>query len=557
MENPCRIVFFGDSITRECAAPFADLLANRFPDVKIEAVNAGMIGETSRDGLKRLGTLVQERPQVAVIGFGMNDWRKGVGKGEFRENLSAMVREFLNAGARVVLLTVNPARSGRSRRVRKEPAEYSEVVRGVAQEHRVKVADVNALWKGMLRNPLRGLRDEIHPNRRGYAVYFEALRHVVPHSHTVVLWQYNGRECKCNYKCPYCYYAYSPKSENYFWGKIEDWRRAFKDAFGNQRLVFYLAFGEPTLGEAFYAVVGMIESEPNWSLRITSNISGDLARLVDTRLAKGGRLNINASFHPTQTTTEEFVERLLFLREHGIESPVVYVTWPGQLDRFESDLATFHELGFVVHARPFKGRYREKVYPEGYTDDERRFIAKYCDDATIRYMLNKKPVLDRRTYSGFHFFIVDCAGNIGMDSDCFRVGTKYRTLYGNISASHSLRFPTLPPQYPIGCTQATVDGVSNYIETGYRQLESNNVLHYAAQGGVFKREHGEVVYSNWKQDFTDSRVRADYCFPPRGLKDRFYLLKHLGLRGCVKCNKYLLHRALTFAVKRLNYLLRL
>ncbi len=64
----------------------------------------------------------------------------------------------------------------------------------------------------------------------------------------------------------------------------------------------------------------MIGSEPNWSLRITSNISvwDDLNWLVNTRLAREGRLNINASFHPLSTSIEKFLLKILFLREHGI-----------------------------------------------------------------------------------------------------------------------------------------------------------------------------------------------------------------------------------------------
>ncbi len=85
-----------------------------------------------------------------------------------------------------------------------------------------------------------------------------------------------------------------PKAENFYFGDTENWRNAFKKCFGKQKLIFYLVFGEPTLGEAFYDVVNIIESEPNWHLRITTNLSQPLERLVKTHLAKEGRLNINA-----------------------------------------------------------------------------------------------------------------------------------------------------------------------------------------------------------------------------------------------------------------------
>ena len=88
MENPCKIIFFGDSITRECAPIFEKVLRERYADKKIEIINAGVISDTSRTGMKRIAPLLDKSPQVAVIGFGMNDWRKGISKQEFKENIS-------------------------------------------------------------------------------------------------------------------------------------------------------------------------------------------------------------------------------------------------------------------------------------------------------------------------------------------------------------------------------------------------------------------------------------------------------------------------------------
>ncbi len=552
MENPCKILFFGDSITRIYAPRFTKILKTEYPMHEIEAINAGVIGDTSRDGLKRLGPLLKERPDVAVVDFGMNDWRKGVGKKEFTKNISAIIDRFQEIGSRVVIATINPDHQGFLKGTSCETDEYSQIIREVALEKRIKVADVNSMWKREIKPARKGLRDKIHPNARGYEVIYMALMTVVPQDHTVVLWQYNGRECKCNYNCPYCYYAFSPKSENYFWGDIEEWREAFKKSFGEQNLVFYLAFGEPMLGEAFYSVLEMIEWEPKWSVRITTNLSQPLDRLVRTGLAKQGRININASFHPTQANIDDFLDKLLFLRKHGIEAPVVYVMWPGQMDRFENDFKLFDHHDFVVHVRRFRGWFRGKHYPEAYTGEERRFVARYCDDITIKYMLNEKPVFDRLTYSGFHFFVVDCTGNVGLDSDCFHMRTKYRTLIGNVIQSQYLCFFSEPPEYPLDGNEGTVDGVSNYLETGLHQLQGNNVLHFSEQGGVYRTEKG-VHYKNLNTDFTDSKTRAEYYFPPRNLKDKLYLIRKMGLWHYLIYKNYYKYKVLK---PRFEYIIR-
>ena len=542
MECACKIIYFGDSITREYVPIFENIIKSKYPKNKISTLNAGVIGETSRDGLNRIEPLLNERPEVIVIGFGMNDWRKGVGKEEFRNNISNMVDRFDEIGTRVILLTISPYYKGIFEGTEKDVDEYSFIIRNIAAEKRIKIADVNSLWKRRIKPVQKGLRDNIHPNKKGYEVICEALLNVVPQSHTTILWQYNGHECRCNYKCPYCYYAYSDKSKEYFWGNIEDWRNAFKGAFGNQKLYFYLGFGEPMLGKRFYDVVKMIEEEPKWNLRIITNLSLDLSRLMDSLLVKEKRLFINASFHPTQVSIDKFIKQLQVLRDNKIEAPVVYVMWPPHLKRFISDYEEFNKYKYLVHIRRFKGQYRGKTYPRDYTDEERQFIAKYCDDATIKYMLNEKYVDNRFTYSGLHFYVVDCTGNIGYDSDCFKFHTKYRTIFGNIIQDYSLKLPMEPTQYPEGYKEGTADGVANYLETGYDQLEDNHVISFAEQGGVYKTETG-VVYKNLKTDFNDSEVRAEYNFPSRGLKDRYY--------------KILKIEIINYLMKKLNHVIKI
>ncbi|MFC1934583.1 GDSL-type esterase/lipase family protein [Chloroflexota bacterium] len=535
MENLRKIIFFGDSITKGGAPVFERFFKEKYADIKTEIINAGVSGETSRDGLKRIASLTNESPQVIVIGFGMNDWRKGVSKEEFESNIRQMIDKFEEINARVILTTISPCYEGIWKGTNKTVDEYNCIIRNVAREKRIKVADVNSLWKREIKPVIRGLRDAIHPNAKGYTIYCKALLRVVPREHIVILWQYNGREAKCNYRCPYCYYAWAPKDEDYFFGTIEQWKKKFKDFFRKQRLIFYLAFGEPTIGAAFHETVDMIGSEPNWSLRITSNISvwEELKWLANSSLAREGRLNINASFHPLGTTIEEFLQKVLFLREHNIEVPVVYVMYPPFLERFERDFDVFNEHNFLVHVRRFRGWYKNKYYPDAYTEEERQFIAKYCDDATIKYMLNNYPLINKLSYSGMDFMVVDNIGNVGYDSDYFPIYSKYGyNLLGNI-VKDNLKLLLEPDSYP-GEMEGTVDGVSNLLELNYRQLEKNNVISFARQGGVYHTDKG-VFYKNMSKDFNDSRIRAEYYFPARGIKDEYFIFRYLGIRKYSRC----------------------
>lgn len=103
---------------------------------------------------------------------------------------------------------------------------------------------------------------------------------------------------------------------------------------------------------------------------------------------------------------------------------------------------------------------------------------------------------------------MDCTGDIGYDSDCFPFYSKYRAIYGNILQSHMLRLPLEPIKYPEGYAEGAVDGVSNYLGTGYHQLEGNNILSFAKQDGVYNTKNC-IFYSNINKDFNDGRIRAE------------------------------------------------
>lgn len=523
MENPCKLVLFGDSLTVRYAPVFEAMFRAKLPDVKLHLSNAGISGETSRDALRRVPDLVADKPDVVAICLGMNDYGKpDPHKGtidDFGANLGAVVRAFQNVGTRVLLLTTNPVAGGLDTVANRKLAEYNEVIRRTALEFKVRLVDIHKAWVEAFRSVREGLEDEIHPNPLGRQLYARELLKYIRRPNRILLWQYNGNPCECNYKCPYC--QYKVQKGHYFTGTIEGWRETFKKNFGREHLAFYLAHGEPMVGEMFYPVLEMIGQEPNWEVRMTSNISAPLERLVKTEVARTGRLNINASFHPYMVDKERFLEQLLYLRKHGIESPVVYVLFPPLFKRFQADFDFFNRHNFLVHVRRFRGMFQGKMYPEAYTDEEMQFIARHCDDATIRYQLFNEPSYGKPSWTGVDFFIVDSKGNVGYCDDY------PEARLGNLFDGTFMPF-TEPTPFPgKGCSDGTVDGVANFIELDYDQLTGNNVLNYSRQGGVYHTPNG-IHYKNLGKDFNDSRTRAQYHFPARNWRDAGAILTYRG-----------------------------
>ncbi|MEA2019858.1 MAG: GDSL-type esterase/lipase family protein [Campylobacterota bacterium] len=511
-----KIVLFGDSITKDYASYFQKEITNKYPEKNYEIINLGVASESSRDGLKRLDDVLVLKPDIVVIGFGMNDWRDGcdgrygVSKIEYKKNLTYMVEEFEKIGTRVLLNTLSPSYNFENDKYNEQTKEYSNVVRRIARATKIKIIDIEIFWERDIPNLKDGLRDYLHPNKKGYQLISKYLTLIVPRKHTTVLWQYNGGYAKCNYRCPYCYYIGMHEEEDRFTGYMDQWHERFKESFGNQSLIFYLAFGEPTIGKEFPNILKMIEQETKWKLRITTNASSNLELLANSKLAKEKRLFINASFHPSEITIEEFIKNISYLRDSGIEVSVVYVAYLPFLKRLEDDIRLFSEHGFVVHVRRYQGKYKDKIYPWAYTDEEKQFIAKYMDDISIKNMLNQQDNLGDMVFSGFDFFIVDNAGNIGYDSNAFTPYTKDRAVFGNIHTGN-FRPMLYPTKYP-GYYQATTDGVSNLLSSGLKQLEGNNILHFAKQGGVYKDENGKIIYKNLEKDFNNVNIRKEYYF---------------------------------------------
>jgi len=512
MKNFGKIICFGDSLTKDYVSLFKDKLRENFSETNVEIINKGIGGETSKDGVNRLEQILKEKPNVVIIGFGMNDKSEGISLEEFYRNLNEIIAVFKRV--RVLLLNLHPLFKDDKRTIM-----FNKIIKKVADEKRIRMVDIYKYWMEEFRNPKKGLRDGCHVNQLGNKLYSKALLETISRKNMIILWAYNGFSCECNYHCPYC--QYEMQKGHHFFGTIEQWHQGFKKSFGDQHLVFYFGHGEPMIGKNFFEIVAMIEKEPNWEMRIISNLSGDLERLVNTRIAKEGRLNINGSFHPTMISTEDFLKKLLFLRKHNIEVPVVYTLWPPLIEKFKKDFEIFNKNNFLVHIRRFRGVYNNKLYPNAYTDQEKQFFAHYADNATIKYMLHEEPTTGKVSYTGMTFIFVDNKGNIGYcdDARTFNDSNLGNILKGNINLL------TKPTKFKVkNVSDGTVDGVANILELGYEELENNHILSFVRQGGVYHTGKG-VFYENMNKDFNDSKIRAEYNFMPRNLKDLYYILK--------------------------------
>jgi lysophospholipase L1-like esterase len=185
--EPTRIVGFGDSITgtyyhsgglRGWFELTGVALERHFPKARVDLVNAGISGNTTKVGLARIDRdVVSKQPHLVVVMFGMNDV-VATPLDEFAANTRAIVEKCRGVGAAVVLCTPNTVVDNPARSIAKLAA-LSQRVRDLARELGVEVADcfadTEALRTGDDAAWRVTLSDAIHPNLHGHAHMAETV----------------------------------------------------------------------------------------------------------------------------------------------------------------------------------------------------------------------------------------------------------------------------------------------------------------------------------------------------------------------------------------------
>ena len=135
-------------------------------------VNAGVSGDTTAGGLRRVDWVLRNRPDVAVVALGANDGLRGLGTDAMEANLRGIVERFRAGGARVLVAGMEvPPNYG---------AAYARAFRGVFPDvaRRTGAALMPFLLDGVAADPRLNLSDGIHPNAAGHRAIAE---HVWPY----------------------------------------------------------------------------------------------------------------------------------------------------------------------------------------------------------------------------------------------------------------------------------------------------------------------------------------------------------------------------------------
>jgi acyl-CoA thioesterase I len=161
------IVVFGDSISAgfglDAGESFPDLLQKDLDGhgIKYRVVNMGVSGDTTQDGMARLGMALAEKPKIVVLELGGNDGLRGVPASITKENLAQMIEAFQGAGARVVLAGMSLPPNYGAAFIGKFEAVYKEL----AGKYHVTL--IPFLLDGVGGHDEFMQRDGLHPNAAG------------------------------------------------------------------------------------------------------------------------------------------------------------------------------------------------------------------------------------------------------------------------------------------------------------------------------------------------------------------------------------------------------
>ena len=170
-----RIVFLGDSLTAGLGLStdksFPSLIGRKLKDkgLDYEIINAGVSGDTSAGGLRRLEWSLEGDVRVLILALGANDGLRGLPVDDLEKNLTAILDRAKARGIPVILAGMEaPPNNG---------VDYTTAFRKVYRDlaTRYQVRFIPFLLQGVAGEASLNQADGIHPNVRGAEIVAELV----------------------------------------------------------------------------------------------------------------------------------------------------------------------------------------------------------------------------------------------------------------------------------------------------------------------------------------------------------------------------------------------
>ncbi len=165
-----KILAFGNSLTEGFGLTrehsFASQLERRLIDMgyDVKVINAGLSGDTTFGGVKRLGFYLSEMPDLVILELGINDGFLEYPIEDIKNNLEKMIKDIQKIGAEILLVGTKIPKifdeidDNYCR-------EFENIFNGIAEKYNLELS--HDFLGGIAGNEKLTLPDGVHPNEKG------------------------------------------------------------------------------------------------------------------------------------------------------------------------------------------------------------------------------------------------------------------------------------------------------------------------------------------------------------------------------------------------------
>jgi acyl-CoA thioesterase-1 len=169
------IVAFGDSLTAGLGVPPDQSYPARLQRVLDAAgyayrvVNAGVSGETTAGGARRVSWILKNKPAIAILELGGNDGLRGLSLSETKANLERIIQQLQQASVIVVLAGMKlPPNYGQD-----YTDGFESLYQALAKQYRLTL--IPFFLDGVAGSSSLNQADGIHPTGEGYRIIVEKI----------------------------------------------------------------------------------------------------------------------------------------------------------------------------------------------------------------------------------------------------------------------------------------------------------------------------------------------------------------------------------------------
>ncbi|SPP64373.1 Esterase TesA [Nitrospira lenta] len=170
-----RIVAFGDSLTAGLGVAADETypaeLQRRLDalGLRYRVINAGVSGETTAGGLRRVPWILRSKPEIVILELGANDGLRGLRVEETKANLERIIQQLQQSGTQVILAGMKlPPNYGHD-----YLSAFERLYPDLATRYRLPL--IPFFLEGVAASNTLNQADGIHPTAHGYRAIVEMM----------------------------------------------------------------------------------------------------------------------------------------------------------------------------------------------------------------------------------------------------------------------------------------------------------------------------------------------------------------------------------------------